>query len=85
MHGIFSSSSLPPVQLATGGIDNQPRTFGMIVYVCVYFTVTDRASTVPSSIRDCQSGLWSRRGTKVNGPHRGDNPLLKPRGIQIAT
>ena len=33
----------------------------------------------------CQSRLWSQRGTKVNGPHHGDNPLLRPTGIQIAT
>ena len=32
-----------------------------------------------------QSRLWSRRGTNVNGSHRGDNPLLRPTGIQIAT
>ena len=29
--------------------------------------------------------LWSQRGTKVNGSHHGDNPLLRPTGIQIAT
>ena len=33
----------------------------------------------------CQSCLWSQRGTKVNGSHHGDNPLLRPTGIQIAT
>ena len=34
----------------------------------------------------CQSRcLWSQRGTKVNGSHRGDNPLHRPSGIQIAT
>ena len=32
-----------------------------------------------------QSRLWSHRGTKVNGSHHGDNPLLRPTGIQIAT
>ena len=32
-----------------------------------------------------QSRLWSQRGTKVNRSHRGDNPLLRPTGIQIAT
>ena len=25
-----------------------------------------------------QSRLWSQRSTKVNGSHRGDNPLLRP-------
>ena len=33
----------------------------------------------------CQSRLWSQRGTKVSGSHHGDNPLLRPTGIQIAT
>ena len=33
----------------------------------------------------CQSRLWSQRGTKVNGSHHGDNALLRPTGIQIAT
>ena len=33
----------------------------------------------------CQSRLWSQRGAKVNRSHHGDNPLLRPTGIQIAT
>ena len=33
----------------------------------------------------CQSRLWSQRDTKVNRSHHGDNPLLRPTGIQIAT
>ena len=33
----------------------------------------------------CQSRLWSQGGTRVNGSHHGDNPLLIPTGIQIAT
>ena len=57
-----------------------------VVVVVVFFTLlTDRASTIPSNIRGCHSGTWSRRGTKVNGSHHGDNPLLGPTGIQIAT
>ena len=55
------------------------------VWVVVCFTLTDRASTIPSNIRGCQSGTWSQRGTKVNGSHHGVNPLLRPTGIQIAT
>ena len=57
----------------------------IVVVVVVVFTLTDRASTIPSNIRGCQSGTWSQRGTKVNGSHHGDNPLLRPTGIQIAT
>ena len=45
-------------------------------------TVTQEVSHRPIK---CQSRLWSQRGTKVNGSHRGDNPLLRPTGIQIAT
>ena len=57
----------------------------LVVVVVVLFTVTDRASTIPSNIRGYQSGRWSQKGTKVNGSHHGDNPLLRPTGIQIAT
>ena len=45
-------------------------------------TVTSQVSHRPIK---CQSRLWSQRGTKVNGSHHGDNPLLRPTGIQIAT
>ena len=53
--------------------------------VVVFFTLTNRASTIPSNIRGCQSGTWSQRGTKVNQSHHGDNQLLRPTVIQIAT
>ena len=56
-----------------------------VVVVVVFFTLTDRASTIPSNIRGCQSGTWSQRGTKVNGSYHSDNPLLRQTGIQIAT
>ena len=45
-------------------------------------TVTQQVSH--RSIK-CQSRLWSQRGTKVNGSHHGDNSLLRPTGIRIAT
>ena len=45
-------------------------------------TVTQQVSHRPIKY---QSRLWSQRGTKVNGSHRGDSPLLKPTGIQIVT
>ena len=44
--------------------------------------VTQKVSHRPIK---CQSRLWSQRGTKVNGSHHGDNPLLRPTGIRIAT
>ena len=45
-------------------------------------TATQQVSHRPIK---CQSRLWSQRGTKVNGSNHGDNPLLRPTGIQIAT
>ena len=45
-------------------------------------TATQKVSHRPIK---CQSRLWSQIGTKVNGSHHGDNPLLRPTGIQIAT
>ena len=45
-------------------------------------TVTQQVSHRPIKR---QSRLWSQKSTKVNESHHGDNPLLKPTGIQIAT
>ena len=45
-------------------------------------TVTQQVSHRPIK---CQSRLGSQRVTKVNGSHHGDNSLLRPTGIQIAT
>ena len=45
-------------------------------------TVTQQARHGPI---ECQSRLWPQRGTKVNGSHSGDNSLLRPAGIHIAT
>ena len=45
-------------------------------------TVTQQVSHRPIK---CQCRLWSQRGTKANESHHGDNPLLRPTGIQIAT
>ena len=52
-----------------------------IVLATVKTTATQQVSHRPIK---CQSRLWSQRGTKVNGSHHGDNPLLRPTGIQIA-
>ena len=59
-----------------------PQSGGKNVLATEETTVTQQVSHRPTK---CRSRLWSQRGTKVNGSHRGDNPLLKPRGIQIAT
>ena len=44
-------------------------------------TLTQQVSHTPLK---CQSRSGPQRGTKVNGSHRGDNPLLKPTRIHIA-
>ena len=31
----------------------------IVVVVVIFFTLTDRASTIPSNTRGCQSGTWS--------------------------
>ena len=69
-------------------------------YVCMYVLVvvdshirrivlateeTTETQQVSHRPIKCQSRLWSQRGTKVNGSHHGDSPLLRPTGIQIAT
>ena len=36
-----------------------------VVVVVVFFTLTDRASTIPSNIRGCQSGTWSAGQKKI--------------------
>ena len=35
--------------------------------VVVFFTLTDRASTIPSNIRGCQSGMWSAGQKNIRG------------------
>ena len=45
-------------------------------------TVTQQVSHKPVK---CQSRSWSQRGTKANGSHNSDNPLLRSTGIQTAT
>ena len=35
------------------------------VVVVVFFTLTDRASTIPNNTRGCQSGTWSAGQKKI--------------------
>ena len=35
--------------------------------IVVFFTLTDRASTIPSNIRGCQSGTWSAGQKNIRG------------------
>ena len=54
----------------------------LIVLATEETTVTQQVSHRPIK---CQFRLWSQRDMKVNGSHHGDNPLLRPTGIKIAT
>ena len=58
------------------------HTFSVLSLQLKKTTVTQQVSHRPIK---CQSRLWAQRGTKVNGSHHGDNPLLRPTGIQIVT
>ena len=40
---------------------------GDLVVVAVFFTLTDRAPTIPSNIHGCQSGTWSAGQKKIRG------------------
>ena len=42
-----------------------PRTDSVVVVV--FFTLTDRASTIPNNTRGCQSGTWSAGQKKIRG------------------
>ena len=43
-----------------------------VVVVVVFFTLTDRASTIPSIIRGCQSGTWSAGQKEIRGRNRNN-------------
>ena len=61
-----------PASPAQGLHHHEPRYFNFSyfwydVVVVVFFTLTDRASTIPSNIRGCQSGTWSAGQKKIRG------------------
>ena len=53
----------------------------VVVAVVVFFTLTDRASTIPSNIRDCQSGtvrgLLDRKRSEEHHHLHGSNESMK--------
>ena len=57
----------PPVQQTTSGIGHRCLKKNLNVVVVVFFTLTDRASTIPSNTRGCQSGTWSAGQKKIRG------------------
>ena len=55
--------------------------------VCRHIDRSGLNHIISNNVRGCQSDTWLHRGKKVKakGSYHGDNPLLKPTGIQIAT
>ena len=51
------------------------------VYVVIFFIFTDRASTVPSNIRGCQSGTWSAGQKKIRGTSTKKAPTRAKKNI----
>ena len=55
----------------TGGGNVSARTYQVnakvVAVVVVFFTLTDRASTIPSNTHGCQSGTWSAGQKKIRG------------------
>ena len=43
------------------------RALTTVVVVVVFFTLIDRASTIPNNTRGCQSGTWSAGQKKIRG------------------
>ena len=39
----------------------------VVLFFVVFFTLTDRVSTIPSNTRGCQSGTWSAGQKKIRG------------------
>ena len=51
----------------------------LCVYVCVCFRLTDRASTIPSNVRDRQSDTWSAGQKKNRETSTGTKNRESPR------
>ena len=66
-------SKFPKLQLALHSFNNV--VFDSHIHCLVLATEETMVTQQVSS--------WPRRGTKVDGLHHGDSPLLKPTGIQI--
>ena len=56
------------VKLASGSsARDRDIIYVVVVVVVVFFTLTDRASTIPNNTRGCQSGTWSAGQKKIRG------------------
>ena len=68
------------VQLTMSRIGNLTRLILTLVVVVVFFTLTDRASTIPSNIRGRQSGtvvVRSPLDRKISGEHLQSSNVQK--------
>ena len=58
---------LSSLSVAFSNLNPNPM-YVVVVVVVVFFTLTDRASTIPSNIlRGCQSGTWSAGQKEIRG------------------
>ena len=62
--GLIGSRNCVPMAFSAEG--PRPKDSRPVLVVVVFFTLTDRASTIPSNIRGCQSGTWSAGQKKTN-------------------
>ena len=80
----FLTSAYARIQSINQSI-NQIDQLLYVVVVVVFFTLlTDRASTIPSNIRGCQSGTWSAgqkniRGTSTKNTNTNTNKQKRQR------
>ena len=54
--------------------------------VLIFLRITDRASTIPSNIRGCQSGTWSTGKEKIRGTStKSSNKRMKTKQNKTKT
>ena len=73
------------VEVRSVHVENTTTTTNNIQRIVLATEETTVIQQVSHRPIKCQSRLWSKGGTEFNGSHHGDNPLLRPTGIQIAT
>ena len=65
-------------------VDRPPKLILSIIYarVCMFFTLTDRVSTIPSTKRGCQSGMWPAGQEKIRVTSTSSNKSIKTKARQ---
>ena len=59
--------------------------WGRVIVAVAFFTLTDRASTIPSNIRGCQSGTWSAGQEKYQRNKTKQNKTKQKHGKKKGT